>query len=911
MLGLEQYLQHHPDPFAPRNPYDDSDEGYDDAFPSSGLLSEDITDVDEKRDNEVERPEQEQQGKPLSLLQLLSGKQNSKKKKQKKQEDSMSFDEPYKDESETVTLTSSDILEPEVKATKPETVEQLEQRMYNSKKSMSAMDLLKSRRQEKKVESIPPEECVEIVSDRESSDNELVQVVENRTPGVNVRDIFSNFAPKRVKTKDGNWKLNVKLKISPSKLAEIKKYDDPLRTRGNIAGGNSMFNMLMHKKPSKMVTLRLPSDFLESIQKSLNPLYTKSSGTKNGKSASNVFAQMMQSASTSAYPKLTPLQKAKELEPPSIERGQMHIREQDDCATVSNPLESLVPRSTHTPDTSKLNENFFTTLELNRQSNELKCKRRTTISTVDDLCDFVADRAPLAFEAEPHIRIYKDFIQNQSPDSNQLWPDKFAPRKADQLLLDHNIRYALQRWIENAFAILKTQSTKTPRNIKIKEQQQKQRQRNTMQGFIVDDLEEDSEETEEDVFVPVLIIQGLSGSGKSASVYAAMNSMDGYVYEINSGLNRSRRELYGPLKEFCTTNIINKKDQEKKFQRGLVFFEDCDVLFEQDKTFWVAVQDVINFSKRPIVLSVQDPSVIPKSIWEQAAEQNAVLSFENNDISAFEQYIWLCCFSQGFDLTELVLSWVSKQNNLASFDLRGALMASQWICAADEDLSSDEVLTLDFLTNNTRQGNGLDSLSALSDKYDLLSAADIIESNMCSLKLQETRPNELLDLYVVDDGETLHPSPEPEECNIGSFIKEMVDGKEDLWRNGVTFNQIRETVLAFIASRTKKMPKILQEYQSFRTSTRSRSYESSFDLPMLDTQGLPDTSVCYSMNKLPFILDLAAYARHWARFQISLDNVERERRERGEDISLQTHLGWRRFQSETQAVLSTFPLSNR
>lgn len=109
-----------------------------------------------------------------------------------------------------------------------------------------------------------------------------------------------------------------------------------------------------------------------------------------------------------------------------------------------------------------------------------------------------------------------------------------------------------------------------------------------------------------------------------------------------------------------------------------------------------------------------------------------------------------------------------------------------------------------------------------------------------------------------------------------------------------------------LASRTRKLPKAIQEYQSFRTSTRSRSNESSFDLPIFDVQGLPETSICYSMNKTPFIVELAAFSRDWARFQNSLFHVERQRRQNGEDLNLQQYLGWRKFQSGTLDILKTF-----
>lgn len=904
MLGLEQYLQHRSDQFAPGNEHGDPESGL--SF-SSGAISEEITDIDEKEDPvEYQSSEQARLKESLNLLKILSGKQSAFKAAQtKKKVRNLGLEEKKYLESE---LTDSSLDAPmyEPLSEKADLLKELEQRMYSSRKSASAMDLLNIRRAEKHEENLPSEEHVEVIPDHESSDCEPEVIEEIQTNKVAVRDIFSSFGHRRKMNKDGEWKLEVKLRISPNKLGEIKKYDDPFRTRGINPGGSSMINTLMRKRHTKIVTLRLPSNFLQEIQKTLNPLYTKSSGIPNGKSARCVFDEMMQSASVTAYPKLTPLQKAKELYPPPIRRQEMHVIDRDQLLHISTSS-NLKPREKRT----SIHENLgsLSSLCIHKYPPQNGHESISSIlNTIDDIDDFIADKAPLAFESQPHTRIYKQFIQHHALDNNQLWTDKFSPPSADDLLLDPQTRYTLGRWINNAFSILKSQSTKTPRNVKIREQQMRQRkkQSQSMQGFIVNDIEDDSEETEEDVFVPVLILQGPLGCGKSAAVYAAMKALDGYVYEINAGQNRSRRDLYGPLKEFCTTNIISQRGQEKSFQEGLVFFEDCDVLFEQDKTFWTAVQDVINFSKRPIVISAQDTPSIPRSIWEQAEEQNSVIYIESQDTEAFKQYIWLCCFSEGYDLSDNILDWVSKQSNRGSYDVRKALMISQWLCKEDVDLNSDETLLIDMRRDQTNDSNYDSSLEAFARERDILSSSDVIVANMRSVKLQEQSPNELLDSYIVDDGQSLHPSPEPDECNVGKYIHNRLNVKNDKELSLLLFNKIRSVVLEFVASRTKKRPKFLQDYYGVRTSTRSRSSESSFDLPMLDAQDLPETSVCYSMSKTSFILELAAYCRDWARFQKALYDVERERRQKGEDISIEA-MGWRHFQKGTAEILSVFP----
>ncbi|GEQ67505.1 hypothetical protein JCM33374_g1170 [Metschnikowia sp. JCM 33374] len=91
-----------------------------------------------------------------------------------------------------------------------------------------------------------------------------------------------------------------------------------------------MLSALMRKKPSKKVTLKVPGSVLEEISKSMNPLYTKSSGPREGKSSSSAFSMMMKSASQNAFPKLTAIQKLKGLLPPPIPRNAMHVLPEGD-----------------------------------------------------------------------------------------------------------------------------------------------------------------------------------------------------------------------------------------------------------------------------------------------------------------------------------------------------------------------------------------------------------------------------------------------------------------------------------------------------------------------------------------------------------------------------------------------------
>lgn len=934
---------------------------------SSGAITEDITDIDEE-------PKIDASNHKNTLMSLLSGKQNSKKKLRKgkalkskvaREDDPEKAEmagvsgtemgpehaaaiefkldtiDPDLERNNTTTLTeelsevadtSFDAVEFERKLQNQRTLAELERKVFKESKSISALDFL---RRERKLK-IEEEVIEQFVEHEELSENEAMRVlaevpeieivdeirVENdpiklleekfASKRTAAKDLFSSFAPKRLKNSKGEWTLKVKLRIDPLKLAAIKEFENPLKTKGTQSHGaatTSLMSALMRRKESLKVTLKVSPLVLKDVERNSNPLYTKSSGNQNGKPAKSVFAMMMQTASQSAYPKLTPIQKLKELQPPIILKELLHVTPQEKFHYSRESFKNL-KLNAHKPQLSAFShQDTMDSLLINHHNSQTP-SIKTRISNLEP--DLVANRAPLAFTNSAHERIYKDYILHTKDEPDTLnWPQKFQPPNLEALLLTSQNRRFLQLWFDNAFAILSTQSTKVPRNVKMREQAKRQKKREAALGFIVDDDYDDGEETEEDTFVPVLIIFGETGSCKSSSVYAALNDKNGYVYEINAGQQRSRRDLYGSLKEFCTTQIIhqNLTTEVTTSRKGVVLFEDCDILFEQDKTFWTVVQDVINFSKRPIVITVTDPSAIPRNIWDLAGEQNSIIELQNTDKTSFEQYLWLCAYSFGYDISPglqgQILAECKVENN---YDLRLALMKYQWLCQPKR-ASPDSIVKLDIEDSDLSQNADADDLESLANNLDLLSISDVIASNTSSSILHDCHTNELLDIYVIHDCEITDQPTLPHELNIGDDLRHSLQLRHlDFPSLYYSHNQLREIVNDFISSRKKKLPRFLQDL-GMRATTRSRSSsEQVEEIP--ETQQLPETSTCYSMSPYSFALDLAPIARLWSRFQKTILAMDLKYEQEGQNVNLELFLGWRRFYYNVEKILETSPLKS-
>lgn len=730
---------------------------------------------------------------------------------------------------------------------------QLEKKFFPDAKSISSKDLFMKLRQEPRVPEVKPVPIV-ISDDEDSYKKQEDKIYGNQAKRIFTKDLLRPITKKKQKL--------VCFKISPSVLREIKLNDNPFKVKGN----------------------------------------------GNGKSSGNsIFKTMMNNQNNNSIKK-TPLQKLKELDLPVLNFRHFHIYDQLTYIHSSGRLSSLPRRSTQKHNISELFK-FTPKFEQSYRT------QFPVLNSNSDLLSLINLKIP-NWQSYPQLTSIVDrFIIKQQEKSSQLWIDLFKPESTSGLMMaDENV-IRIKNWINNCYGLLKSHS-KEPRNILLQQRRKKISNKNNLSGFIVDDsidssIFEDSD-TEEDIFMPLLLIQGSTGSCKSTAVYSAMNAHNGYVFEINTGINRGRKDIYNSLKEFCTTQLVHKQNESKTFQKGLVLLEDVDILFEQDKSFWLVVQDILNISRRPIVLTCEDFRGIPKSILDHANEEDSIVRLDKNQVpkNLVFDYLWICALVQGFIIPDCLLNdIISLSYNGRNYDLRKCLMECQMACQVSQVLNLGATIKVKEFSNS-KVSEPEDLLSA-TKRLENLSSADVIKTNTISSLNHETISNEFVDIYMVDESTKLKQATLSYELNIGDYIYESINGKFrdlDESKPKFTYNQMKEEVLNFIGSRSKKAPKFIQDMLPIRRSTRSQiPFDESMELNYsnLSSVGIPDTSFLNYMTPTSYALDILPYVQEWLEHQKFLNHSEESHLINGTPFF--KPLGYRDFQDVSLDIIKYLP----
>ena len=234
-----------------------------------------------------------------------------------------------------------------------------------------------------------------------------------------------------------------------------------------------------------------------------------------------------------------------------------------------------------------------------------------------------------------------------------------------------------------------------------------------------------------------VVVSGPSGCGKTAAIYATARELDFEVFEINSGSRRSGKDILDRVGDMSRNHLVNqdrsektgdpelfdddstrvsdafrqeietgkqatmsaflqptKKGGKKSAQKGkrakqdavadgkakqktqrqsVILLEEVDILFEEDRQFWTTTLELIVQSRRPIIMTCTDESLLPL----KEMPLFGILRFRRPLQPVATQFLSLLACNEGHLLSEEAITALYEST---CNDLRASITQLQFYC---------------------------------------------------------------------------------------------------------------------------------------------------------------------------------------------------------------------------------------
>lgn len=253
-------------------------------------------------------------------------------------------------------------------------------------------------------------------------------------------------------------------------------------------------------------------------------------------------------------------------------------------------------------------------------------------------------------------------IDNGINNENSLFIDIFKPTKFDEFILNCNPVKDLQKF-------LLTWNDKDKSDDDYDSDASNSRQSSkTMNNFAV--------------------LSGRSGTGKTSSVYAVASDLNYQVIEINAGSRRSGKKMLQDLLEATQSHRVkntldNENSQESSCgdvssgAKSIILIEDAELAFDSDDGFVSSIQQLINISKRPVVLTTNDRHC---QHLQKFIQHNEIVFDGPKHAHHIAKYLSLLCLAANYQINAVAIEHLCALNG---HDLRKTINEIEFFIRSD------------------------------------------------------------------------------------------------------------------------------------------------------------------------------------------------------------------------------------
>lgn len=162
------------------------------------------------------------------------------------------------------------------------------------------------------------------------------------------------------------------------------------------------------------------------------------------------------------------------------------------------------------------------------------------------------------------------------------------------------------------------------------------------------------------------VLTGGGGGGKTSSVYALAESLNYRVIEINAGSRRSGKKMLQDLLEATQSHRVKDKSgklftsseetensQESNCDaspgaKSIILIEDAELVFEADDGFVSSIQQLINISKRPVLLTTNTRTC---QHLQKFIQHNEIMFERPKNVNHIGKYLSLLCLAANYQIS--------------------------------------------------------------------------------------------------------------------------------------------------------------------------------------------------------------------------------------------------------------------